>query len=229
MHNRLKELMQHYGLTANAFARKSGVDPSNYNKMLSGTQKISDKTIGKIGKTWPEVNIDWLKTGQGSMLIDVPDGYVKMLGKPKVEIRENLIDVKYYEVSPTASFREYCQGMQEDPEYISILPIMGEYIDDSYCVFKITGDSMAPQIQNKAMVLCREVSPTRWHMLRDDVVVIAYGYHFVIKRIVENCLDSKNYLILDSDNPEYAEEMKVSLADIRCIFRAERILLQTIY
>ena len=119
--------------------------------------------------------------------------------------------------------------MHEDPEVIAIQPMRNEILDDTYCVFKISGDSMAPQIQDQSVILCQEVSPTRWHQVRDCVIVIAYADRFVIKRVVTNKLYTENYLVLASDNPDYPGKEIVQECDIRCIFSADRIISQPIY
>ena len=228
--SRIQQFIELKHLSSNAFAKEIGVDPSNLNKMLAGKQKITEKTIGKIGKTFLELNLDWLKTGEGVIILRNPENNAVLLGNPVAEIKENLVDVKFYEVTPSATFKDYCQGMSENPSRISIIPIKGECIDETSCVFEIHGDSMAPQIQNGALVLCREIPPTRWHTLNDCVVVIAYGDKFVIKRIIKNRLDGENYIILASDNPDNQKSLSdcVALKDIRCIFTAERIISQRI-
>ena len=106
----------------------------------------------------------------------------------------------------------------------NIVPAPGEILDESYCVFQVRGESMAPQIQPRARVLCQEVPPTKWHTLFDCVVVIAYADKFVIKRIATNHLQAEDYLVLASDNPDYPQRETVQLADIRAIFRAKRII-----
>lgn len=221
---RLQQYLQTKRLSLTKFAEICDTNKSILSRIGEAT---SQATLSKIEQK-SDINLDWLLTGEGSMIRPMIETSAVLLGKPVAEIKENLVDVKFYEVTPSATFKDYCQGMAENPDYISIIPMHGETIDDSSCVFEINGDSMAPQIRDKAMVLCSEVPPTRWHSLHDCVVVIAYRDKFVIKRISKNRLDSENYLILESDNPEIPGKEDVQLADIRCIFKAERIISQRI-
>lgn len=46
------------------FASRAGIGPSNYAKMLTGEQKITDKTLHRIANTY-EVPFEWLLTGAG--------------------------------------------------------------------------------------------------------------------------------------------------------------------
>lgn len=68
--NRINQLIKHLGLTKNSLATTCGIAPSNMNKMLSGEQTITDKTLHKIVDAFPQINIEWLKTGEGEMIIN---------------------------------------------------------------------------------------------------------------------------------------------------------------
>lgn len=65
---RLNLVMEYLGLTKNNMALSCGIGPSNLNKMLTGEQTITDKTLHKISETYPQINVDWLKNGAGDML-----------------------------------------------------------------------------------------------------------------------------------------------------------------
>lgn len=148
----------------------------------------------------------------------------QFVGSATDAITENTMPVRFFEVTPTATFQEFCSGVAETHTSIDIVPFRGEVLDDSYCVFEIHGESMAPQIQPHARVLCQEIPPSRWHTLVDCVIVIAYADRFVIKRVAANNLQTGNYLELASDNPDYPQHEVAQLCDIRSIFRARRII-----
>lgn len=223
--DRLKSYLSYKNLSVRELERVCNISNGVLGRL---TESTSPKTLRRIEEN-TDLNVDWLMTGKGSMLKPSQDADVIKLGRPVAGIDEEMAKVRFFHLTPTATFQEYCSGDDESEDFIKIARMPGDRLDDSSCVFEIRGESMAPQIQPKSRVLCREVSPTRWHTLRDCVIVIAYGDKFVIKRIVENCLDLENYLILESDNPEYSRSEKVQLADIRCIFKAERIISQQIF
>ena len=60
--------LSQYGYSMNSFAYNVGIQPTNFGKMMSGTQKITDRTRRMIETRFPDLNFDWLLTGEGEML-----------------------------------------------------------------------------------------------------------------------------------------------------------------
>ena len=69
MKERLKRLVRDARMNPNAFANQAGIAPSNFRKMLSGEQNITDRTLAKISDAF-SVNYDWLKDGEGEPYLD---------------------------------------------------------------------------------------------------------------------------------------------------------------
>lgn len=221
---RVKEFVAYNNLTIKAFEQSIGAGNGYVNSIVN---TIGAKYLPKILEVYPSLSREWLLFGEGEMLKG-DDSNVAFVGTAQKAIRENATPVRFFEVKPTATFQEFCADGAQSPTLIDVLPQEHETLDESYCVFQVHGESMAPQIQDHARVLCQEVLNTKWHTLHDTVVVIAYADKFVIKRIVRNHLQTDNYLILASDNPDYPRRETVQLSDIRCIFQARRIISQRI-
>lgn len=218
--SRLLEFIRYKGLTVQKFEQSVGLSNAAVAKMGNNTRRT---TIDKISNRYPELNKSWLLTGEGEMLKQ-SDGNAELVGSAQNAISEDTVPVRFFEVTPSATFQEFCAGASEAPSSVNIVPTANETLDESYCVFEIFGESMSPQIQPHARVLCQEVPPTRWHTLTDCVVVIAYADRFVIKRVASNRLQTENFIKLSSDNPDYPQRETVPLSDIRAIFRAKRII-----
>lgn len=223
--SRLQEYLSAKGLSAKDFERITGLGNGTCAKIGNRTRQT---TFNRISKSQIDLSINWLLTGEGSMLRE-PEGNAVPVGDAVAAIPESLTPVRLFEVNPTATFQEFCSGVSEKPLSIGVQPEHGEVLDDSYCVFEIFGESMSPQIQPHAKILCREIPPTKWHTLHDGVVAIAYADKFVIKRILSNHLEVDNFLTLGSDNPDYPEKQTVQLSDIRAIFQASRIISSKIF
>ena len=223
---RLSAYLEHKGVNKSEFGRRIGVSSAFVSSMRKSIQP--DK-IALIQIEFPDLDTSWLLTGEGEMLKpkeQKTDGNAEMVGRAfrASTPDEGVANVRFFAVTPTATFQEFCDGESEDPEYIPVIAPANEYIDESSCVFEIHGESMLPMIPDKARVLCREIPPTKWHNISEGVIVIAYRDRFVIKRVINNRLGNDDYLIIASDNPDYPGEETVFRADIRCIFQARQVL-----
>ncbi|MBU2527134.1 MAG: helix-turn-helix domain-containing protein [Bacteroidetes bacterium] len=62
---RLEKVIQHYQLTASAFADSLGVQRSGVSHILSGRNKPSLDFVLKLLHTYPEVDLQWIMNGKG--------------------------------------------------------------------------------------------------------------------------------------------------------------------
>lgn len=229
------------------------LQPGTIEDAIKHNKKLPVDVLVKIGRIMPEFSIDWLLTGEGRpYLSDRPQkdmygiaydelknelnninsdtmphseaGNAEFVGVAAKAFDDVTFPVRFFEVTPTATFQEFCAGMSEEPDTTYFIPRPNDQLDESYCVFEVYGDSMAPQIQSHARVLCQEIQSSRWHYISECVIVIAYKDRFVIKRVDINNLSTENYMILSSDNPDYPDREKVWRNEIRAIFRAKRII-----
>jgi transcriptional regulator with XRE-family HTH domain len=67
MNNRIGLLLKVKDVTASRFAEMIGVQPSNISHILSGRNKPSLDFIIKVTETFPDISLEWLMFGRGSM------------------------------------------------------------------------------------------------------------------------------------------------------------------
>ena len=66
---RLSRILAQNSLTLAAFCQKVGLNSTTtISKIVSENRKPSSKTIGRIINAFPEINYQWLTTGQGNMI-----------------------------------------------------------------------------------------------------------------------------------------------------------------
>ncbi|GGD38342.1 helix-turn-helix domain-containing protein [Muriicola marianensis] len=63
---RLEKILDHYNLSAAAFADKIGVQRSSISHVLTGRNKPSLEFVMKVVRSYPEVNLYWLLNGKGA-------------------------------------------------------------------------------------------------------------------------------------------------------------------
>lgn len=66
--NRLEQIRIHFGMKKQDFAQKIGIHPISYGRYSCGHREPSPYTMQKIEEAFPEVNKNWLFTGEGFML-----------------------------------------------------------------------------------------------------------------------------------------------------------------
>ena len=70
MRDRIKLILEHYGLTQTKFAQLIGVSKGMVSHVMSANGRHSvftESTISKIKEVFPKINIEWLVTGKGDM------------------------------------------------------------------------------------------------------------------------------------------------------------------
>lgn len=70
MKERLKQLIDYYGISTNLFSQKIGVSEGTIRKILTQNTTIRSDTLEKISQNFTEINMDWLITGRGEMLLE---------------------------------------------------------------------------------------------------------------------------------------------------------------
>lgn len=73
MRDRLTEVIAYTECTVNSFAKTLGISQSALAQYLrGGSNNISTNVLISLHKFYPNINIHWLVTGQGNMLLPNP-------------------------------------------------------------------------------------------------------------------------------------------------------------
>lgn len=65
---RFKAVRDYYNLSMGAFGERIGLSASGVSAIEYGTRSLSEKHIKLIHAAFPEIDEDWLRTGNGEML-----------------------------------------------------------------------------------------------------------------------------------------------------------------
>ena len=69
MNERLRQIIEYYGITPHAFSQKIGVSEGTVRKILSENTTIRSDNLEKISQNFTDIDLHWLITGQGDMLL----------------------------------------------------------------------------------------------------------------------------------------------------------------
>lgn len=194
--SRVKEVMAKMCIAPSVFAKRSLIDPSNFNKMLDGQQKITNKTLKKISD-YNHVNLDWLLTGEGEML------------KPVSEIdSEKKKFIRYYpEVNGTMGEIE----LSDEPDERKHIDIWIPGYEDCTHAINAYGDSMSPLIKSGQVVIMKrwEESYLAWGRI---YCVVTKGGYRTIKRIYPS--QREGFVELRSENTAENPPFEIPTEDI---------------
>jgi len=130
---RLRQVIEYYGLNRTSFSAKIGMTNNvTVIRIINDADSgISFDVLQKIGKTYPEISMDWLVMGVGRMLKDASAGSSIMF------------NISYFH--------------NRSPVATDYLHLTG-YDDCDMAFDDLVGDAMTPKIITGDIILCRTTS-----------------------------------------------------------------------
>ena len=71
--SRLKEYIDSKGISISAFEKSIGMSNASFGRSLKTNGAIGTDKLEKILNEYPDINLSWLMTGQGEMLVELPN------------------------------------------------------------------------------------------------------------------------------------------------------------
>lgn len=193
-------------VTPSEVAKKIGVENAKLYNIVNGRFKPGYETIQQILTAYPRLNANWLMKGQkpilhesGAQIVGVPMGGM---------VRVPLFDAT----------TDYDNSRQ------TTMNILNEEKDlRDYVVIQLTDDSMGPRYVRGMKLLARPILQQDWDYVNSMLVVVLYRTTFVMRRVKENELPTRNYLTLHADAPD-AGFVHVKRDDLRSIWEVVDIV-----
>lgn len=117
-------------------ARLIGIDKAELSKMMSGNRNVSQRCVDNILATFPEINEEWLRTGDGEMLKNSATAQNHSVSIAGEEIKENSINVNTDDtiarlIAEVAAQRRVTEKvLEQNTELIAIIAGKGKKTDD---------------------------------------------------------------------------------------------------
>ena len=194
---RAKKVAEHKGMSMAQFQEKIGVSISHF----YNTDRLSLKTKRAVSEVFPDINADWLETGEGFMT-----------NTDKLQEEGKFYKVPLLPVAAqggTPNNFEY-QIQKHDCE------MMISPIENISMAITVTGDSMSPEYPSGSKVLVQKIN---------EKAFIEWGNTYVLDTvngaIVKNVFQAKGddtKIICRSVNPNFAD-FSVDISDIRGWYR----------
>lgn len=195
LNTRIRDFITYKGITVQNFEATVGLSNGAVSKMADNTRR---STLDKISKCFPELNANWLVTGEGEML-------------KSVERQPNENNTKDYHLVPLINI-DSVGGVHSDNEItpseqhlIRLLPFTDARQGD--VAILQSGNSMAPTIPSGSALLIRKVDDWQEYFGYGNIYVLwLRDGRRITKEIRRYDADPQNYVWCVSYNPNVADE-----------------------
>lgn len=168
----------------NKFETLIGVSEGYLTKTLQKkNSSIGSDVIDRIVQKFPDLNLDWLVTGNGDMFkTDLPQGkYIAL-----------------YDVEAAAGYESF-------DVMISKEKVVGEFVIPTFksadWMIYVRGTSMYPKYSSGDIIACKEIKESRFIQWNKVYVVATREQGLLVKRLMPS--DDENCIKAVSDNEKY--------------------------
>ena len=194
--NRLVEFARkQYGMGQTRFEEKCGIHPGTISAIKSNGPTAS--VVTKISVSCPELNLNWLFTGEGAMLNNS---------------QEKPVSSKMLPLIPSEAFAGPGEITYND-ERVEDYYVISEFKNSDFLI-QVKGDSMTPKYNGGDIVACKRVHDMLFLQWGRVYVIYTQSQGIMIKRVHPG--EKEGYITLVSDNAKYAP-FQVPISDISAI------------
>ena len=115
MTERILSLIKLFNISPSDFAEEIGVQRSSISHLISGRNKPSLEFVQRILTRFPEVNTEWLLSGNGAML---KNGTMPVTGSLQLETLPEVIDVVHVSESDEIAGKDLEFQKKEEPRTV---------------------------------------------------------------------------------------------------------------
>lgn len=185
--SRLIEFIDYKGISVQSFELQCNLSNGAVSKMGNNTRR---STIDKISKSYPELNTNWLLTGEGCMLMNNLDT------APRKSFTEG---VPYYNIDFIGGFDIVLNDQTTKPEYL----IDFKKYNEATCWCNVTGHSMEPEITHGDIIALKKIEDKSFLPLGEVYAIVTTNGMRTIKRLGPST-DPKCYTLVPTNkSPEY--------------------------
>ena len=186
VNSRILEFVSAKGLSVAEFERLCGLSNGYVRKVKDSLEK---RGLTDILRKFPELNSDWLLTGEGDMF----------LSQQSNPIINYTTGVPYYNVDFIGGFDLVLNDQTINPEYLIDFKLYNE----ATCWCNVTGHSMEPEIAHGDMIALKKIEDFSFIPFGEVYAIVTTNEMRTIKRIGP-ATNPENYsLIPTNKSPEY--------------------------
>lgn len=208
---RLASFLKHKSISGTGLAEKLGTSQPTISALLSGKRKLSNGMVARIGNAFPDLNIDWLLTGEGGMLKFNPKNEVEELTAEEMADLERAMSegrVTYIPLIHIDSVGGIYSpnALTNSEQYVERMIPFPDARPGDVAILQ-SGNSMSPTIPAGAIMQIRRVDGWREYFgYGGDFVLWLTDERRITKQVLKYEPDPAYYVTCHSYNPEAADE-----------------------
>ncbi|MBW4362664.1 S24 family peptidase [Flavobacterium taihuense] len=198
---RIIQVLENKGIPKEVFYKKIGMTSASFRGKASETP-INSIAIENILSEIPDLNINWLLTGNGSM-IKSDSNFIKNPSETNYREEKKLIPL--YDGVATAGTQETAM-LDQTHEPVEMIDA-GDWFRDATAAMRVHGDSMYPEYKSGSIAALREVQNKRLVVYGQDYLIETTEYR-VIKRLQKSDLP-QNWLACSVNEEKYESSSRL--------------------
>lgn len=205
---RIKDFIDTKGISISAFERSIGMSNASFGKSLKNGGAIGTDKLENILNTYPEINPNWLITGNGSML--------KSDEQPLPEVKKMNSRHKGLPLIPMEAIAGF---PAIDNDGVSFDDCQHYFIPEfeakgANFLIRVSGDSMMPLYCNGDIIACRKIAEI--HFFQWGGVYVLDTSQGVLVKYIEECGKNDDCILCVSENSRY-KPFPLPKSDIRSL------------
>lgn len=205
---RIKDFIDTKGISVSAFERSIGMSNASFGKSLKNGGAIGTDKLENILNAYPEINPNWLITGNGSML--------KSDEQPLPEVKKINSRHKGLPLIPMEAIAGFPaidnDGVSfDDCQHYSIPEFEAK---GANFLIRVSGDSMMPLYCNGDIIACRKIAEI--HFFQWGGVYVLDTSQGVLVKYIEECGKNDDCILCVSENKRY-KPFPIPKSDIRSL------------
>lgn len=212
--NRLESYIKYKELSLNAFDKSIGAANGYIGKQIKADGSIGSDAIEKISSIYTDLNLHWLVTGAGSMIVGEPGVNVDNSFVFKTDKELDNQQVPLYDIEAIAGLIPlFYNGKQEPVDYIQI-----PHLPKCDGAIHVTGDSMYPLLKSGDIVLYKVIKDIPNNIFWGEMYLISVdmdGEEYISVKYIQKS-ELKDHIKLVSYNQHHAER-DIQMSKVRAL------------
>lgn len=216
IYERLNTFLDYKNLNTSKFEQSCGLSNGSASKLSENTRR---STFGKISEAFPDLNIDWLKSGEGEMILNknikpykIPETEQILVSDVKDNYKTDNSD--YIPLLPVEAMAGTLQGLSEGVELANCRKIKSPVKGADWAI-QISGDSMEPDYRNGSYLYIRKM---RGAFIPWGHTMVVDTYDGVVVKNIYPIEGTEDYIEAKSINPKYPP-FKIETSSILGFYR----------